>query len=329
MPKYISPDLLKKAREMDLLTYLKNYEPNELVRDSATQYSTKTHDSLKISNGLWNWCSVGIGGRNAMDFLEKVRGMEFPDSALYILDKMKIQAPVYVERTEKKKDTTLTLPNRNNNTDKAKQYLISRGIDREIIEKCIEKHLIYEEKHYHNVVFVGYDETGNAKYAGCRATNKSKFKSDATGSNKMYSFKLESNQKTNEIFVFEGAIDALSYATLFKLYGQNWEDKTMISLAGVYQPAKVLKESKVPIAIEHYLKTHSEVTKIYLCLDNDEAGRNATKALKTVISEKYEIIDRPPKSGKDYNEYLCKLVGIIPAKTKDLTKKGLKNYERL
>ena len=50
MSKYVPPHLLKKAREMDLLTYLKNYEPNELVRDSATQYSTQTHDSLKISN---------------------------------------------------------------------------------------------------------------------------------------------------------------------------------------------------------------------------------------------------------------------------------------
>ena len=111
----------------------------------------------------------------------------------------------------------------------------------------------------------------------------------------MYSFKLESNEKTDKIFIFEGAIDLLSYATLFKLYGQKWEDKTMISLAGVYQPAKVLEQSKIPVAIENYLKKHPEITKIYLCLDSDEAGRNATKALKIVMSDKYEIIDRPPK----------------------------------
>ena len=182
--------------------------------------------------------------------------------------------------------------------DKVKAYLRSRGIDEEIIENCIKKHFIYEEKHYHNVVFVGYDEIGNAKYAGCRATNESKFKNDATGSDKMYSFRLETKEKTDKIFVFEGAIDLLSYATLFKLYGQNWEDKTMISLAGVYQPAKVLEESKVPITIKHYLEKHPEITKIYLCLDNDEAGRNATKAIKTVISDKYEVIDRPPKKRK-------------------------------
>jgi hypothetical protein len=126
----------------------------------------------------------------------------------------------------------------------------------------------------------------------------------------MYSFKLESNQKTDTIFIFEGAIDLLSYATLFKLYGQNYENKTLISLAGVYQSAKNIEQSKVPITISNYLEKHAEITKIYLCLDNDEAGRNATKALQTVLSDKYEIIDRPPKNGKDYNEYLCDLLGI-------------------
>ena len=38
-----------------------------------------------------------------------------------------------------------------------------------------------------------------------------------------------------------------------------------------------------------------EITKIYLCLDSDEAGRNASNALKIVMSDKYEIIDKPPK----------------------------------
>lgn len=70
----------------------------------------------------------------------------------------------------------------------------------------------------------------------------------------------------------------------------------MISLAGVYQPAKIIEQSKVPITIQKYLDKHPEVTKIVLCLDNDEAGRNATKALQTVLSDKYEVIDKPPKT---------------------------------
>ena len=295
MSKYIPPDLVDKAKQMDLLTFLKNYYPEELVQETKTQYCTKQHDSLKMSNGFWNWCSKGIGGKNAMDFLEKTQGISFPKSAEIVLEKMQIKTPIFEEKQEKRECKKLILPEKNNEETKVKNYLKNRGIDEKIIQKCIEKHLIYEEKYYHNVVFVGYDENGNAKYAGCRATNNSNVKMDATGSNKMYSFKLESNEKTDKIFIFEGAIDLLSYATLFKLYGQKWEDKTMISLAGVYQPAKVLEQSKVPIAIENYLKKHPEITKIYLCLDSDEAGRNATKALKIVMSDKYEIIDRPPR----------------------------------
>lgn len=130
------------------------------------------------------------------------------------------------------------------------------------------------------------------------------------GSNKGYSFRLETKEKTDTIYIFEGAIDLLSFATFFKLYGKKWEDKTMISLAGVYQPAKIIEQSKVPITIQNYLKKHSEVKRIVLCLDNDEAGRNATKALQIVLSDRYEILDKPPKFCKDYNEYLCRVLGI-------------------
>ena len=292
---WVHPDIIAKAKQVDLLTYLATCEPQELVRETRTQWCTKTHDSLKISNGFWNWCSVGIGGKNAVDYMEKVQNIPYPLSAKIVADRMNMKTPVVIETKEKITEKHLILPEKNSNEDIVKQYLKSRGIDQEILQKCIEKHLIYEEKNYHNVVFVGYDEFGNAKYAGCRATNSSKFKNDATGSSKNYSFRLESNIKTDTIYIFEGAIDLLSFASFFKLYGQNWEDKTMISLAGVYQPAKLIKESKVPIAINKYLDKHPEIKKIVLCLDNDEAGRNATKALQTVLSDKYEIIDKPPK----------------------------------
>lgn len=305
---YVPPPLLEKAKSIDLLTYLKNYDPNELVKETQKQYCTREHDSLKISNGYWNWCSVGIGGKNAVDYLEKVKGIKFPKSAEIVLDKMKIKIPIKAEIQTKIKPTNIILPEKNVTTDRAIAYLESRCIDKEIIKKCIEKKLIYEEKYYHNVVFCGYDEIGNIKYAGCRATNDSKFKADATGSNKMYSFRLESEKKTDTIYIFEGAIDVLSFATLFKLYGQKYEDKTLISLAGVYQPSSKIEDSKVPIAIQNYLQKHPEIRKIYLCLDNDKAGRNATKALQTILSDRYEIIDKPPKKMKDYNEYLCDLM---------------------
>ena len=69
---YIAADDILKAREMDLMTYLRNYEPQELVRVSGNTYCTREHESLRISNGKWYWFSHDIGGRSALDYLIKV-----------------------------------------------------------------------------------------------------------------------------------------------------------------------------------------------------------------------------------------------------------------
>ena len=45
--------------------------------------------------------------------------------------------------------------------------------------------------------------------------------------------------------------------------------------------------------------------KIFLHFDNDVAGRLATKTIQKCLSDSYEIIDEPPKIGKDYNDFLC------------------------
>lgn len=41
---YINPDIIIEARQMDLLTYLRNYEPHELVKFSGNTYTTRIHD---------------------------------------------------------------------------------------------------------------------------------------------------------------------------------------------------------------------------------------------------------------------------------------------
>ena len=74
---YIPKDQIAAAREMDLLTYLRRFEPQELVHVGGNTYATRSHDSLKISNGMWYWWSRGIGGRSALDYLIKVKGLEF------------------------------------------------------------------------------------------------------------------------------------------------------------------------------------------------------------------------------------------------------------
>lgn len=79
MPYYDS-EAIERARQVDLLTYLQTCEPQELVHVSGNVYCTKTHDSLRISNGKWCWFSRGIGGYSALDYLIKVNGYSFMDA---------------------------------------------------------------------------------------------------------------------------------------------------------------------------------------------------------------------------------------------------------
>lgn len=295
MGKYIPPPILDELKKVDLVTYFRTIMPYELVKVSANEYTTKTHDSLRMSNGLWNWCSRGFGGRNAIDYLMKTEQLEFNDAANLLLKQLQNKVPTIDQQPVKTKERHIIIPEKNTASDNVISYLKSRGIDEEIIKECIEKKLIYEEKHYHNAVFLGYDDLGNIKYAGCRSTNETIFKQDATGSDKSYSFRLESNTKTDTIYIFEGAIDALSYATFLKLYGMDYKAKTLISLAGIYQPASDISKSKIPLAIQRYLDKHPETKNIFLCFDNDKAGRKASKALQIVLADKYTVVIKPPK----------------------------------
>lgn len=307
---YYSPEIIQKAKQMDLLTYLKNYEPEELVHFSRDTYTTKTHDSLKISNGMWYWFSQSIGGKSALEYLIKVREYSFLQAVETIVGSVVATPPKIYKNITKKTPDRLMLPKKAPNNDKAKSYLMSRGIDKDIIQECIDNDLIYQQFPNNNVVFVGYDQNKIARYAMSRGTNESRYMQEATGSNKAFSFQLEALEKTDRLHLFESAIDLLSYATLMKLSDKEWYNESLLSLAGVYKPAINIEDSKLPLALNYYLNQHPEIKKIYLHLDNDKAGREATEALKYLLSKQYEIIDNPTPMGKDVNDFLCAKLGI-------------------
>lgn len=308
----LDPKVIIEARQMDLLTYLQTYEPHELVRVSRNTYSTKTHDSLKISNGKWYWWSRGIGGISALDYLVKVKGYSFVQ-ALETVSGNKAVIPFDSSKTKPDEPKILRLPDKSASTKVITEYLFSRGIDYEIINYCIQKGYVFESLPYHNVVFVGNDEIGKPRYAAYRATNKSNFKGDASGSDKHYSFRLET-ENNPIVHLFECAIDTISFATLLKLNGQNWKQENLVSLAGVYAHPDNIEESKVPMAVLGFLKMHPEIKRIELHFDRDKVGRMATEALLYKLSDHYEVVDSPPPYGKDYNDFLCYKLGITKSK---------------
>lgn len=313
-------EVIEQIKEIDLLTYLENYEPYELVKINERMYSTREHDSLKISNGLWCWWSRGIGGKNALKFLMVVRGMSYDDAVELLVNKTAIAPPVYSKPIQFEKAKKLILPEKAVDNSRLSRYLQwNRGIDEEIVEYCIKNDLIFEGlftskksgKTFRNAIFVGYNPSGQAKYAAYRSLDSNRYMGDCTGSTKEYSFRLGHNTTDNELHLFECAIDALSYATLLNMYGHNWQSYNLVSLAGVYQPKEKIEESKVPIALAKYLKENPNIDTVMLHLDNDYVGRMATKALKIILPKHIKVIDSPPTLGKDVNDFLRIKKGLI------------------
>ena len=285
---------IQRAREMDLLTYLTYYEPGNLKHVSGNVFSTVEHDSLIINNGKWCWFSRQIGGKSALDYLIKVKGIPFRDAVERIIGNITEPLPA-IKQTESP-HKAFVMPELSSDTTRVSTYLASRGIDPEITKWCIDHKLIFETAKYGNVVFVGYDKQGNPKHGSMRSTT-TPYKGDVKGSDKRFAFRLIRAEHPRKVHVFEAVPDLLSYATCVKLRGGNWRKETYLSLAGI-------GGSSLPKALEQFLKDYPDISHIYLHLDNDEPGRNAAKTIKGLLSGKYVVKDQPPPSGKDYNEYL-------------------------
>ena len=296
----MTKEQIEAAKKWDLLTYLQTYNPQELKRSGPREYCTRTHDSLKISNGKWCWNSRGVGGRTALDYLIKVRGLGFVEAVETLCGN---RAPLPQERPAPKPPKPFTLPAASRFPTAMLSYLQGRGIHPELLQACIQAGTLYESRNYQNCVFVGKDPTGRARFACLRGTRDG-FKLDVAGSDKRFNFSLlASEPQCPRLAVAESPIDALSLATLVKRFGGDWRDSHYLSLGGT-----------APRAMIQFLYDHPHITHLSLCLDNDKAGMEGMERLDLAVREDRELAQRvkliyhnpPPKEfGKDYNEFLC------------------------
>lgn len=293
----VTKEQIAKAKEWDLLSYLQAYEPGELKK-CGNEYCTRSHDSLRISNGKWHWHSQGIGGRTALDYLIKVRGLDFVGAVETLCGYCPPPEP---ERPKPKPPKPFALPEANRYGTAAVSYLQDRGIDPDIISRCILAGILYESRRYQNCVFVGRDPSGTARFACLRGVYDG-FKLDVESSDKRYSFCLSPSHPCRSVAVAESPIDALSVASILKMQGMDWQDCHYLSLGGT-----------APRALLQFLHDHPEVTQISLCLDNDKAGLQGMKKIEEAVRADPELSGRialiwpnpPPAAfGKDYNEFL-------------------------
>ena len=283
------------AKETDLpelLTHL-GYQ----VRRIGRYHTTVEMDSLRIKDRRkWFRYSQNTGG-DAITFLQQFCGKSFSEAVEYLLAfhgrarDSPAKAASSVKRDEVQKP--FALPPRNTDDRRVFAYLHKRGIAPQVIRQFLNSGLLYEDAVHHNCVFVGRNESGQAKYAGLRGTydlDGPGFKGDAPGSDKNTGFSLPHDPRSDLVLVFEAPIDLMSYLTLHR------DMVNAVALCGLYDGA-----------LQTYLQAHPEIRRIALCLDADEPGQKAAQQLQEKYQlQGYAVTVEKPRCGKDWNEYLQK-----------------------
>ena len=273
---------IARANQTDLVSFL-NEQGEQLVK-SGREYRWKKHDSVTISGNRWYRHSQSKGGY-PVDFVMEFYYATFPEAVKMLIG----EEGEGRQKSCPAPSQDFRLPEKNEDNEMIVKYLTeSRELEKNLVMEWIARGDIYEEKKHHNVVFVGRDADGIPRYAHCRGVGEIKYRGDVAGSDKSYGFSHRGTD--NQLFVFEATIDLLSFIQLFP---KDWKKRSYLSLGGVSS-----------MALMAFLSERPQITSVFLCLDNDQAGNEACEKLAGEISEGYSVIRLKP-SRKDWNEILC------------------------
>ena len=273
---------IAKANNTDLVSFL-NAQGEQLVK-SGREYRWKKHDSVTISGNRWYRHSQSKGGY-PVDFVMEFYYATFPEAVKMLIG----EEGEGRQKSCPAPSKDFRLPEKNKDNEMIVKYLTeSRELEKNLVMEWIVRGDIYEEKKHHNVVFIGRDADGIPRYAHCRGTGEMKYRGDVAGSDKAFGFCHRGTD--NQLFVFEAAIDLLSFIQLFP---KDWNKRSYLSLGGISG-----------VALMAFLSERPQITSVFLCLDNDQPGNEACEKLAEEIPDGYSIIRLKP-SRKDWNEILC------------------------
>ena len=240
--------------------------------------SSGKHDSITLRGSTWFDHKNQVGG-GAIKFMQEFYDMDFQTAVQELLGQrvtpLSHSPPKAIAKEEKKE---FKLPVANPNMHRVFAYLIKqRFIAPDIISYFAKQHTLYEDKEYHNAVFVGIDENGVPRQASKRSTSTfgNAFRITCEGSDTRYSFSHFG--KSSCLYVFEAPIDMMSFLTL---YPKDWQQHSYIAMNGVY-------ENSVLTA----LKNHSNLREIVLCVDNDEGGIEAVDRLVDILCDGKMVVN--------------------------------------
>lgn len=284
--KRFSDEQLQRASGIDIAAMLQGQ--GEKLKKQGRVYRWMRYDSTVIDRNRWYRHSREIGG-GPIQFMQHFYGMDFVDAVKYLLDGEEGAEFVQASRTPEPK-LPFTPPKLSKNMHRTFAYLIkTRKIDADIVQHFVNEKKIFETEEYHNVAFCGYDEKGEMKQMHLRSTLPgNRFFMDIDGSDKQYYFRHIGIN--NDVYVFEAPIDMLSYITMNK---ENWQESSYVCLGGVAIDA-----------LKNILSTNEQISKVYMCVDRDDAGDKTVKRIGDELNEMGYEWERIFPENKDWNEDL-------------------------
>ena len=299
-------------------------------------YRQKSDDCLAVNEKGFYCHKTHAKGVTALDYLIHIHGYHLVDAVCRIINEAPYQkgdtpgnqdrppppnanknGPATITPTPQKtipsvnatenilcrEHKNLKLPRRNKNNCQVTTYLQKRGIERDLINDCISRGIIYESAPYGNAVFCGKDENGKTRFAAVRSI-RGDFMYDAEGSDKKFAFQLApENPDTNAVMLFESPIDCLSHHSLCKRGDIPVFDGWRLSLAGTSSAA-----------INRFLAKHPEISLCIIGTDNDDAGNPAAARIASEVS--VETKRMSPAGCKDWNDMLLSALQSQRGKTK-------------
>ena len=287
IPPYIpfTPQQLHAAKYADLTAFLEA-RGEQLKRSGSEQEWAGRHVTIRGYQFFDQY--EGVGG-TAIDFVQKYFDTSFPDAVQMLLGQNIIAAPVEPRQYQRERPQ-FQLPPRNENMRRVYAYLIKqRCIDRAVLDHFAHRKTIYESADYHNAIFIGTDENGNPRHAHKRSTaSQGSWRQNQAGSEAAYAFHHIGT--SDAIYVFEAPIDMMSFISM---YQKDWQQHSYVALCGVSDEA-----------LMHQLSAHENLRQVVLCLDNDQAGQQATERISKVLTDKGYNTSTITPDNKDWNESL-------------------------
>ncbi len=284
--KRFSDEQLQRASGIDIVAMLQGQ--GEKLKKQGRVYRWMRYDSTVIDRNRWYRHSREIGG-GPIQFMQHFYGMDFVEAVKYLLDGEEGAEFVQASRNPEPK-LPFTPPKLSKNMHRTFAYLIkTRKIDADIVQHFVNEKKILETEGYHNVAFCGYDEKGEMKQMHLRSTLPgNRFFMDIDGSDKQYYFRHIGTN--SDVYVFEAPIDMLSYITMNK---ENWQESSYVCLGGVAIDA-----------LKNILSTNEQISKVYMCVDRDDAGDKTVKRIGDELNEMGYEWERIFPENKDWNEDL-------------------------